>query len=86
MHAQADRHLEHHARPRSDLEPAARESCRMIGTSRSRRAAHRADRMDAKKTGERTGSKPKPPEAGARFPPEGKVFPKPRIVIAVSSS
>ena len=38
----------------------------MIGTSRSRRAAHRADRMDAKKTGERTGSRPKPPEAGAR--------------------
>jgi hypothetical protein len=29
----------------------------MIGTSRSRRAAHRADRMDAKKTGERTGVK-----------------------------
>jgi hypothetical protein len=38
----------------------------MSGPSRGRRAAHRADRMDAKKPGERMGSRPKPPEAGAR--------------------
>ena len=38
----------------------------MSGPSRGRRAAHRADRLDAKKPGERTGSRPKPPEAGAR--------------------
>ena len=66
MHAQADRHLERDARARSDLEPAAGASRRMSEPSRSRRAAHRADRMDAQKTGERTGSRPKPPEAGAR--------------------
>jgi hypothetical protein len=38
----------------------------MSEASHGRRAAHRADRMDAKKTGERTGSRPQPPEAGAR--------------------
>src|SRR5208282_776926 len=38
----------------------------MSETSHGRRAAHRADRMNAKKPGERTGSRPKPPEAGAR--------------------
>ena len=41
-------------------------SRRMSEASPGRRAAHRADRMDAKKTGERTGSRPQPPEAGAR--------------------
>src|SRR5277367_4641403 len=38
----------------------------MSAAARGRRAAHRADRMHAQKTGERTGSRPKPPEAGAR--------------------
>ena len=38
----------------------------MSEASPGRRAAHRADRMDAQKTGERTGSRPQPPEAGAR--------------------
>jgi hypothetical protein len=38
----------------------------MSEASRGRRAAHRADRMDAKEPGERMGSRPKPPEAGAR--------------------
>ncbi len=38
----------------------------MSAPSRGRRAAHCADRMQAKKPGERTGSRPKPPEAGAR--------------------
>ncbi len=41
-------------------------SRRMSEASRGRRAAHRADCMDAKKTGERTGSRPKPPKAAAR--------------------
>ena len=38
----------------------------MSGPSRGRRAAHRADRLNAQMPGERTGSGPKPPEAGAR--------------------
>ena len=38
----------------------------MSGPSRGRRAAHRADRLNAQMPGERTGSRPKPPEAGAR--------------------
>jgi len=38
----------------------------MSAAARGRRAAHRADRMHAKEPGERTGSRPKPPEAGAR--------------------
>src|SRR5580704_14809238 len=38
----------------------------MSAAARGRRAAHCADRMHAQKTGERTGSRPKPPEAGAR--------------------
>jgi hypothetical protein len=37
----------------------------MSGASQGRRAAHRADRLQAKKPGERTGSRPKSPEAGA---------------------
>ena len=50
MHAEADRHPQHDARARSDLEPAGW-SRRMSEASPGRRAAHRADRMDAKKTG-----------------------------------
>ena len=38
----------------------------MSQPSPGRRAAHRADRLDAKKAGERTGSRPKPAKAGAR--------------------
>jgi hypothetical protein len=38
----------------------------MSAAARGRRSAHCADRMHAQKTGERTGSRPKPPEAGAR--------------------
>jgi hypothetical protein len=38
----------------------------MSEASHGRRAALCADRMDAQKTGERMGSRPKPPEAGAR--------------------
>jgi hypothetical protein len=38
----------------------------MSEASRGRRAAHRADRTDAKKPGERMGSRPQPPKAGAR--------------------
>jgi hypothetical protein len=40
----------------------------MSETWRGRRAAHCADRLDAQKPGERTGSRPKPPVAGARAP------------------
>jgi hypothetical protein len=38
----------------------------MSAAAGGRRAAHCADRMHAQKTGERTGSRPKPPEAGAQ--------------------
>jgi transposase len=65
LHAQDDRHPQHHARARPDLEPASARP-RMNQPSPGRRAAHRADRLHAKKTGERTGSRPKPPKAGAR--------------------
>ena len=41
----------------------------MSGPSRGRRAAHRADRLNAQMPGQRTGSRPKPPEAGARRAP-----------------
>src|SRR5208282_583805 len=34
--------------------------------SSGRRSAHGADRLPAEQTGERTGSRPQPPEAGAR--------------------
>jgi Domain of unknown function DUF29 len=40
---------------------AACSSRRMSGPSRGRRAAHRADRMDSKKPGERTAGNPVPP-------------------------
>ena len=39
---------------------------RPMSASRGRRSAHRADPLLAKETGGRTGSRPKPPEAGAR--------------------
>ena len=38
----------------------------MTNASVGRRAAQRADRMTSSQTGERTGSRPKPPKAGAR--------------------
>jgi hypothetical protein len=65
MHAQVDRHPQHHARAQPDLEPS-NPSRRMSQPSSGRWAAHRAARLDAKKTGERTGSRPQPPESGAR--------------------
>src|SRR5215472_9876594 len=50
------------------MRPGARrlESPHERQPSQGRRAAHRADRMDAQKPGARTGSRSKPPEAGAR--------------------
>ena len=41
----------------------------MSQASSARRSAHRADCLLAQKTGGRTGSRPKPPEAGARNAP-----------------
>jgi hypothetical protein len=38
----------------------------MSAAAPGRRAAHCADRMHVQKTGERTGSRPKPPKAGAQ--------------------
>src|SRR5207253_9778639 len=67
LYAQADRHPQHHAGPNADVEPSARHPRRMSDRDPTRSASG-VDRLEAKLTGERTGSRPKPPEAGRAAP------------------
>jgi transposase len=65
LHAQADRHPQHHAGAGPELEPARCRRRPRMSERTPARSAPAVDRMTANQPGERTGSRPQPPKAGA---------------------
>src|SRR5439155_17651478 len=65
LHAQADRHPQHHAGAGPELEPARGRRRPRVSKRAPARSAPAVDRMTANQPGEPTGSRPQPSKAGA---------------------